>query len=214
VSVSERPPNLGEGKHPLICENEVHYHLGLAHLAAGHDLEGQTWLTRASAPPGDNRQLPAEPAYWRAQALRTRCDEAGAAAALRQLLRSARRRAAQPQRIDYFATSLPAFGILEDDLGQRNLVECRYLESLARAGLGQRRPAARGLREVLTLDPGHEGAAWHLRALTEDRLLARQLELSFDPHLAVTRPSRRSQTCHTVSPQDGCKPARSFARSQ
>ena len=165
----ERPHNLGEGKHPLTCENELHYHLGLAHLAAGHDLEAQTWLTRAAAPQGDNQRPPGEPAYWRARALRACDDETGAVALLRELLRSARRQEAEPQRIDYFATSLPAFGIFEDDLGRRNLVECRYLESLARAGLGQQRPAARGLREVLALDPGHQGASWHLRALTGDR---------------------------------------------
>jgi tetratricopeptide (TPR) repeat protein len=165
----QRPRNLGEGKHPLTSENEVHYHLGLAHRAAGDDREAQQWLARATALQGDTQAPPAEPAYWRARALRAVGDEAGATGLFRHLLRSARRRAAEPRRVDYFATSLPTFLIFDDDLDQRNRIECRYLESLARAGLGQRRPAARGMRDVLALDPGHAGAAWHLRALTESR---------------------------------------------
>jgi tetratricopeptide (TPR) repeat protein len=165
-SALRRPDNLGEGKHLLTAENEVHYHLGLAHRAAGRDDDAQAWMTRAAAPQGDKRGPLDEAAYWRALAYRALGDEDGAAALFQKLRASARARAREPQRIDYFATSLPTFLIFEDTLDRRNRTESRYLESLALAGIGQRRAAVRGFREVLELDANHVGAARHLRAPT------------------------------------------------
>ena len=164
-----RPHNLGEGKSPLEPENEIHYHLGLAHRAAGRDGDGGNWLKSAATFQGDNGEPPGEPAYWRALAMRALGDETGASSLLEALLRSARRRARRPQRIDYFATSLPTFLIFEDDLGLRNRTLCRYLEGLALAGLGRNRAAARALRDVLGLDVNHVRAAWHLHQLTAGR---------------------------------------------
>ncbi len=161
-----RPHNLGEGKSPLEPENETQYHLALAQRAAGRDGETGDWLKSAAAYQGETGAPPGEAAYWRALAMRALGDETGAAALLENLLRSARKRARQPQRIDYFATSLPTFLIFEDDLDLRNRTACRYLEGLALAGLGRRRPAIRALRDVLDLDVNHARAAWHLQALT------------------------------------------------
>jgi tetratricopeptide (TPR) repeat protein len=114
---------------------------------------------------GDPRAALGEHAYWRAEARRALGDEDAAAALLHELLRSARKRAVQPHKIDYFATSLPTFLVFEDDLERRNLVACRYLEALALAGLGRRAAAARRFREALDLDVAHEGAARHLSDL-------------------------------------------------
>jgi tetratricopeptide (TPR) repeat protein len=161
----ERPLNLGEGKHPLTPQNEVQHHLALALRAAGREQDAQEWLGSAAAAQGDLRAPLGEAAYWRAQALRARGDGDGATALLQDLLRSARRRARQPQGFEYFATSLPTFLIFRDDLDRRNRTDCRYLEALAQTGLGHCRAAARGFREVLALDADHGGAAWHLRAL-------------------------------------------------
>jgi tetratricopeptide (TPR) repeat protein len=164
-----RPDNLGEGKHLLEPDNELHYHLALAHRAAGHDGAAREWFAAAAAAQGDERLPPGEPAYWRARALCALDDEPRATALLLALLRSARRRARKPQRIDYFATSLPTFLVFDDDLDRRNRIECRYLQSLALAGLGRHRSAVRGLRDVGGLDVNHPRAAWHLRVLTADR---------------------------------------------
>jgi tetratricopeptide (TPR) repeat protein len=161
----ERPQNLGEGKHLLTPENEVHYHLGLALRAAGRESDARTWFTWAAMAQGDPRAALGEHAYWRAEAGRALGDEDAAAALLHELLRSARKRAVQPHKIDYFATSLPTFLVFEDDLERRNLVACRYLEALALAGLGRRAAAARRFREALDLDVAHEGAARHLSDL-------------------------------------------------
>ena len=161
----ERPHNLGEGKHPLTPENELHYHLGLALLAADRNTDAQAWLTLAATPQGDSRAPLGEPAYWRAAALRALGDHSSAAALLEQLLLSARQRAEQPQAIDYFATSLPTFLLFADDLGHRNRVDCHYLEALAMSGLGRFDDAVAKLRTVLDLDTAHVGARWHLRVL-------------------------------------------------
>ena len=81
---------------------------------------------------------------------------------------AARQRAAEPQRIDYFATSLPTFLVFEDDLDQRNRAECRYIEALALVGLGRLPAARRHLLQVLDIDASHAGAAWHLWRLGLD----------------------------------------------
>ena len=164
-SALSRPAKLGEGKHLLTPENELHYYLGFAHRMSGHDQEAHTWWELAATAQGDSRAPDGEPLYWRAQACGALGDEGVARALFQQLLRSARRRSRQPQGTDYFATSLPTFLVFEDDLDRRKRVECRYLESLALAGLGRRRAAVRGLREVVTLDVDHERASWHLRQL-------------------------------------------------
>jgi hypothetical protein len=95
---------------------------------------------------------------WQAEALRARGQDAEARALLQQLLRDARRRAREEVRIDYFATSLPALLLFDDDLSRRNAIECRYLEGLALAGLGRVAEARRCLRSVLAEDVAHAGA--------------------------------------------------------
>ena len=85
------------------------------------------------------------------------------------MLRSARQRGAEPQKIDYFATSLPTFLVFEDDLGHRNRAECHYLEALGLVGLGRRSAAKQHFLRVLDLDVAHAGAGWHLRRLGFDQ---------------------------------------------
>ncbi len=157
-----RPPNLGEGKDILAPENEVQCHLGLALRAAGRESEARRWLNLAATVQGVAQAAEGEPTYWQAQARRALGDEDGATDLLGHLLRSARRRAAEPQKIDYFATSLPTFLVFEDDLDRRHRVECHYIEALALAGLGDRSGAKQQLLQVLDLDVAHAGAVWHL----------------------------------------------------
>jgi len=148
----EYPPNLGEGRHLLTPHNEVHFLLGLAHRAAGSAEASRDWLERASGVQGDPTAPLGEAAYWRALALRELGIEPAATDLLRALLRSARRRLRESPRIDYFATSLPALLLFDDDLPRRHRAECRYLEGLAQAGLGRPVAARRAFREVLAID--------------------------------------------------------------
>lgn len=152
------PSNLGEGKHALAPENEIHFLLGVAHRAVAADREERTWLGRAATVQGDPTAPIGEPSFWRALALRELGDEPAAKAVLQELLASARRRARDEVRIDYFATSLPALLLFHDDLGKRHRIECRFLEGLALAGLGRPAEGRRAFRDVLAADPHHARA--------------------------------------------------------
>jgi tetratricopeptide (TPR) repeat protein len=152
------PPNLGEGKHLLTPENEVQYLLGHAHRATGDEAAARGWFGMAATAQGDPSAPLGEPASWRALALRELGHWAEAAALFEDLLRSARKRARDEVRIDYFATSLPSLLLFDDDLGLRNRTACRYLEGLALAGLGRVAAARRAFRAVLEADPNHTGA--------------------------------------------------------
>ena len=157
------PPNLGEGKHLLTSEHELHLLLGVAHRALGDDGGAHRWLERAAAPELDPSTGPTEAWYWRSLAL----GELGRAADARDLaqglLRAARRRAREAVRIDYFATSLPTFLVFDDDLGARNRTASRYLEGLALDALGRRTEARRAFHDALAGQPDHPGAAARLR---------------------------------------------------
>lgn len=161
----ERPANLGEGKHLLTPENEVEYWLGVALWSSGrHDEARSRWESAASFE-GDPGRPIGEPCYWQARALRALGEDEAASALLTQLRESAGQRASRAEPIDYFATSLPSLLLFDDDLEARRRLECRYLESLADAGLGEADAARAGFAEVLAGDVDHVGAAWHLRVL-------------------------------------------------
>ena len=159
------PPNLGEGKHLLTPEHEIQFVLAEAHRASGNATEARRWLERVAAPQGDPAAGPGEGWAWRARALRALGDETGADGLLGELLRAARRMNREPARIDYFATSLPALLLFDEDLGRRARIDGRYLEGLALAGLGRRTAARRALREVVGLDRNHVAAAARLAEL-------------------------------------------------
>jgi hypothetical protein len=62
-------------------------------------------------------------------------------------------------RIDYFATSLPAMLLFEEDLGQRNRITATFLRAQALLGIGRTEDALQLLQTVLGLDANHAPAA-------------------------------------------------------
>ena len=67
-----------------------------------------------------------------------------------------------PAKIDYFATSLPAMLLFEDDLQFRQETTALLLQAQAHLGLGRKARARGMLRTVLRRDPNHALAADHL----------------------------------------------------
>ena len=160
------PENLGEGRHLLTPEHDLHYHLALACEALG-DRDGARRELALAADPRPSQQPPmipvplfSEATYWRALALRRQGETAAAAQLLEDLRAAAQRQSEAEVRIDFFATSLPAFLLFEDDLARRNRAQSRYLEGLAQLGLGSLDLARAAFEEVLGLDPNHAGARW------------------------------------------------------
>lgn len=157
------PDNLGEARHLLSNRSDVYYWLGMAYQAAGYEVAARCMWNRAATTGGDFQQMAVQSfsgsTYYKALALKRlgRCDEADKL--LRELLAHARTMKRQKARIDYFATSLPAMLLFDDDLQKRNLIAATFLEAQAKLGLGQTRQAHRLLRQVLQLDRNHALAA-------------------------------------------------------
>lgn len=69
----------------------------------------------------------------------------------------------QTAKIDYFATSLPAMLLFDEDLARRQNITARFLEAQARLGLGEQADGLGLLEEVLAMDNAHTGAIDLLR---------------------------------------------------
>ena len=173
LAAMEYPDTLGEGKHLMTSEHDLHFHLGLALEALG-EVSGARRALEAAADPRtshDPTTVPvarlSEASYWRARAIERLGDRDGARRILRDLRAAARRQAHAEVGIDYFATSLPTFLLFEDDLERRNRAGSRYLEGLAELGLGRLTRASGAFEEVVALDPWHSGARWGLKEIAE-----------------------------------------------
>jgi tetratricopeptide (TPR) repeat protein len=157
------PENLGEAKHLLANQSDIHFWLGCACDALGRRNNARREWTAAATFRGDFQEMSvrtmSEMTYWSARAWEKlgRRDEARRLS--RQLLAHARQLAKMPAKIDYFATSLPTMLLFDDDLQARQFIAARFLAAQARLGLGERAAARRLLRAVLESDPSHALAA-------------------------------------------------------
>jgi tetratricopeptide (TPR) repeat protein len=160
------PPNLGEGKHLLTEEPHLDYSSGLALASLTREDEARRrWEAAASASAATNFQT-----YYRALALAALGREAEAETVLEELRSFAERQMKVAVKIDYFATSLPNFMLFEDDIENRNRVECLFLRGLANQGLGRTAEACADYRLVLDLDRNHIWAQEALRSVGKEGL--------------------------------------------
>ena len=159
-AVLEPPQSLGEVRHPLANQSDVHYWLG---VACEPDGSAREWFERAAANLRDFQDMSvrgfSEMTYYSALALKKLGRVEESRRLLRELLVYARQLRRQTPVVDYFATSLPAMLLFHDDLSRRNLIASLFLEAQARLGLGRKKPARRLLDEVLALDRNHAMAA-------------------------------------------------------
>ncbi len=157
------PENLGEAKHLLANQSDIHLWLGDACAAAGDKTAARAHWTAAATFKGDFQNMSvrafSEMTYYSALALRRLGKKAPADRLLRDLLAYAQALAKAEAKIDYFATSLPTMLLFADDLQARQLTTAKFLEAQARLGLGETKRAATLLAEVLRRDPNHALAA-------------------------------------------------------
>ena len=164
------PVNLSEARHLLASQNDIYYWIGVAHEALGEHEEASSWWCRATRQRGDFQQMSvrriSDMTYWTAMAhLRLGASELGRGL-FREILEYSAEIENTKAKIDYFATSLPAMLLFEDDLQRRNQVEALFLRSQALSGLGSNDEAVASLLDLLRLDCNHTGAADLLRRCT------------------------------------------------
>jgi tetratricopeptide (TPR) repeat protein len=159
----QSPENLGEARHLLVNPSEVQWWLGEACAAMGDKAAARSHWRTAAEFKGDFQGMSvrtySEMTYFSALAMQRLGHRARARATFRALLAHARKLAATPAEIDYFATSLPTMLLFEDDLDRRQRFTARLLEAQARLGLGQKKDAAALLDALLDEDPSAAVAA-------------------------------------------------------
>ena len=157
------PRNLGEATHLLSNQSDIYYWLGEAQEAAGNHAAAEQCWKRAARHTGDFQEMSVKSfsvmTYYNALALKRLGQETEAETLLRSLLAYAEGLMKQEAKVDYFATSLPAMLLFEDDLHKRNTVTSLFLQAQAHLGLGAADQAQSLLNEVLLLDRNHRLAA-------------------------------------------------------
>jgi tetratricopeptide (TPR) repeat protein len=162
-AVLDPPRNLGEAKHLLANQSEVWFWLGESNAQADCHAEAKEYWNRAARQRGDFQQMSvrsvSDMTFWSAMALRRLGEGAKAAALFELILNFSHNLEMQIPKVDYFATSLPAMLLFDDDIELRNKIDAIYLRGQAEFGLGYLVEAEMHLREVLMLDKNHAGAA-------------------------------------------------------
>jgi tetratricopeptide (TPR) repeat protein len=158
----QAPLNLGEAKHLLANQSDIHYWLGCALTNGDTRKARQHWIAAATFK-GDFQEMSArafsEMTFYSALSWEKLGQKAKAKKLFRDLLAYARNLEKSEAKIDYFATSLPAMLLFEDDLQLRQETSALFLQAQARLGLGERTKAKTLLKKVLRHDPNHAHAA-------------------------------------------------------
>lgn len=157
------PENLSEARHLLANQSDVYYWLGEAYDRLNRKEAAAEWWSRATRQKGDFQQMAvrelSDMTYWTALACRRLGMGEEADTLLRRLYDFSLAMEPTEPKIDYFATSLPAMLLFEEDLQQRNRIEALFLRAQAAAGQRRADEAESLLREVLRMDGNHTGAA-------------------------------------------------------
>lgn len=157
------PHSLGEARHLLANQSDVHYWLGKALIAAGRNEEARRWLTFAAEFAGDFLGMEvraySEKTFFSALSLQALDRKAEAETLFGELHAYAKETMASPAKIDYFATSLPTMLLFDDDLQLRRRVSSHVMLAEAAIGLGDTSTGREHLQEALKLDPNHALAA-------------------------------------------------------
>jgi hypothetical protein len=173
-SAVDTPESLGEARHPLANPAQLLLVLGNA-LEADDDPEGaaRSWRKAAEARGDFNEMSPrsySENTYYSVLAARRLAEMAYADELMTGLVAHTERLARTPAKIDYFATSLPALLLFDDDPQERQDLLVELLRAQRALLAGNEAGALRHLNTVLGADPSHElaldlaGHIEHLRS--------------------------------------------------
>ena len=157
------PENLGEAKHLLANQSDIHYWLGVARDLSGDSKSAREHWRAAATFKGDFQAMSvrsfSEMTFYSALAWEKLGQKARAKELFRELLAYALKLEEAEAKIEYFATSLPTMLLFHDDLQYRQTTAALFLQAQARLGLGQKSRAKNLLLQVLRRDPNHALAA-------------------------------------------------------
>ncbi|MEY2429037.1 MAG: hypothetical protein QOJ40_1922, partial [Verrucomicrobiota bacterium] len=163
------PHNLGEAKHLLANQNDIHYWLGCACALAGDVKSARHNWSAAANFKGDFQQMTvrafSEMTYYSAVSHEKLGQRQKAKQLFRDLLACARNLQKETAKIDYFATSLPTMLLFDDDLQFRQATTALFLQAQAQLGLGSKAKARALLQTVLRRDPNHALASDFLKEI-------------------------------------------------
>lgn len=161
-AASDPPENLGEGMHLLRNRSVIDYWLGRAFASAGDHASASIHWERAASQRSDFQQMQVQPisemTYWSALALRELGRRDEAIALFEAIAFYGNKLETTAPKIDYFATSLPAMLLFEDNMVLRNKVLGRFLQAQSLLGLEREEEASKLLHEVLALDQNYAPA--------------------------------------------------------
>lgn len=103
--------------------------------------------------------------YWSGLSLIRLGRQQEATSLFHRILEFAHELEARKAEIDYFATSLPAMLLFEEDLEQRQRITARFLRAQASFGLDRTAEGEALLEQVLEMDRSHAGAIDLLQGL-------------------------------------------------
>ena len=155
------PETLGERKHLLWPDADVHYYTGLARQSLEDEAGAEAAFRRVFDARGGDVS---EGAFYRALAMRALDRDEEADALLKEMLETAQSQLAEQVK-EGFATSIPEFVFAEADRETRRRIRLTYLIGLALRGMGELDAARNAFRSVLDLSPGHADARSQLREI-------------------------------------------------
>jgi tetratricopeptide (TPR) repeat protein len=157
------PENLGEAKHLLANWSDVFFWIGASCAEEGRPEEATHAWQKATRQHGDFQAMSvrsvSDKTFWAGMAYARLGQDQQARELFQKIYEYSLELEQQTPRIDYFATSLPAMLLFENDLGKQNLIESKFLRAQALLGLEREQDARALLSEVLQLDRNHAGAA-------------------------------------------------------
>jgi len=157
------PESISEAKHLLMNLSMIDYWLGVAYAVNEDTARAALHWARAATHRGDFQQMQvhsiSDMTYWSAKALVRLGRNEEARQMFQEIYDYSLDLEMQTPKIDYFATSLPAMLLFEENLVLRQEVSARFLRAQALLGLAQTGRGIALLNDVRDLDGNHQGAA-------------------------------------------------------
>ncbi len=159
---SNPPQSISEARHLLMNRSAMDYWLGIAYQENGIKERSKAHFERAARSQADFQQMQIQPisemTYWSALALGALGQRDESRALFQKIYDYAVSLASRAPKIDYFATSLPAMLLFEEDLDERQNITVLFLKAQALLGLDCVDEGRALLEEVLVHDHNHTGA--------------------------------------------------------